>query len=161
VPPISTNTTSALRRERQFAQSVLHLTGHVRDHLHVAAQVAAGALALEHAAVDLPARGEVQPGEVLVEGPLVGAEIHVALGPVVQDEDLAVAKRIQRARVDVEVAFELDGRDADTLVLQAAGQRRAEDALAQAAHHRAEDDDVLGLSRLVARRHRQVELGLT
>ena len=39
------------------------------------------------------------------------------------DEDFAVAVGVERPRIDVQVAFELDGGDGESLVLQELGQR--------------------------------------
>jgi hypothetical protein len=65
---------------------------------------------------------------------------------------------VERAGVDVEVAFHLDRRDAQALVLDELGERRAEDALAQPAHDGADDDHVLVMPAPVPGRHRGVEL---
>ena len=141
---------------REFAQPHLHRAGDVRDHLHVAAEVAAAALALEDLGVDLPRGHEVPPREILVEDALVGAEIHVGLAAVAEDEHLAVAVRIERARIDVEVALHLDGGDRESLVLDELGERAREDPLAEAAHHRSDHDHELGAAALVAGRRRRV-----
>ena len=69
------------------------------------------ALLLEHAGKNLAIGGEVEAGQVLVEQPLVGAQVHVGFHAVVEDEYFAVAVRVQRARIAVEIALHLDGSD--------------------------------------------------
>jgi hypothetical protein len=71
---------------------------------------------------DLPARGEVELAHILVEHSLVRAEVHIAFHAVIEDEHLTVPERVQRAGVDVEVAFELDRRDLKAFVLHQLGQ---------------------------------------
>ena len=149
-----------LRVHRERAEHVLHAAGDVRDHLHVAAEVVARALLVEHLLEDAARGGVVLPREVLVEQALVGAQVHVGFEPVVEHEDLAVAVGRQRAGVEVEVALELDRRDGEPLVLEQLRQRRREDALAQPAHHRAEHHDVAVPPTLVALGHRVVELAV-
>ena len=145
---------------RQLAELELDLAGDVRDDLHVAAEVAALALLLQHGGHDLAVGREVGGRQVLVEQALVGAQVHVGFHAVIQHEDFAVAVGVQRAGVDVEVALHLDRRDLQALVLEQLGQRRGEDPLAQPAHDRADDDDVLVVPPAIPWRHRRVELGL-
>jgi hypothetical protein len=135
---------------RQLPQAHLHRAGDVRDHLHVAAEVAAAALALQDLGVDLAGGDEVAAAQVLVQDTLVRAEVHVGLQAVLEHEHLAVAVGVQRAAVDVQVALHLDGGDGESLVLEELGQRAGEDPLAEAAHHGADDDDVLRPPGLVA-----------
>ena len=144
----------------QLAQPQLHLAGHVRDHLHVPAEVIAVALLVEDGVEDLAAGGEIGFAQVLVEHALVGAQVHVGFHAVVEDEDLAVAEGVERAGVDVEVAFQLDRRNLEALVLQELSQAGGEDPLAQAAHDRAHHEHVAGLALLVVRRDRREELAL-
>jgi hypothetical protein len=150
------NTTSA---GPQLPQPVLHLAGDVGDHLDVPAQVAAAALPLQDVRVHLAGGQEVLPREVLVEHALVGAQVHVALGAVLQDEHLAVPVGVQGARIDVQVALQLDGGHREGLVLEQLGDRRAEYALAEAGHHRAHHRDVLVPAPVVARGLGGEELG--
>ena len=87
--------------------ALLDLVGHVRDHLHGAAEEVAAALLADHRVVD-GARGHVgRAGRVLVGEALVVAEVEVGLGAVLGDEHLAVLERTHRARVDVDVRVEL------------------------------------------------------
>ena len=71
-----------------------------------------------------------------------------------------MAEGIERAGVDVEIALQLDRGDLQALVLQELGQAGGEDPLAQAAHHRAHDDHVLGLALLIAARAAAEKLAL-
>ena len=143
----------------QVAEDIFYLAGDVGNHLDVAAEVAAVAFAVQDAGEDLAAGGEVDAAEVFVEHALIGAQVHVGFHAVVEDEHFAVAEGIEGARIEVEVAFHLDGGDLEALVLEDFGQGRGEDALAQAGHDGAHDDDVLGLALDVALGGWGVKLG--
>eukprot|EP00752_Nemacystus_decipiens_P016603 g14843.t1 len=114
--------------------------------LPVIDNVPAAAFLVQDVAVDLSGGHVVVAGQVLVEHALVGAQVHVGLEPVVEDEDLAVAVGVERARVDVEVAFHLDRRDAEALVFEQLGQRGGEDPLAQAGHDGLAPHFLIGLA---------------
>jgi hypothetical protein len=90
----------------------------VRNHLHVAAEVAALALLLQDRGEDLPIGREVGRRQVLVEQALVGAQVHVCLHAIIQHEDLAMPIWVERARIDVEIPLHLDRCNPQPLVLQ-------------------------------------------
>jgi hypothetical protein len=115
---------------------------------------------LQHRRHDLPIGGEVGGRQVLVEQPLVGAQVHVGFHAVVENEDLAVPVRIEGAGIDVVVSLHLDRRNLQPLVLEQLGQRRGENPLAQPAHDGADDDHVLVMPLAIPRRHRGVKLRL-
>ena len=120
-----------LLRLGERTHPLLDLVGDVRDHLHGLAQVVAAALLRDHRRVD-GARGEVGPAvEVGVQEALVVPEIEIRLGPVVQDEDLAVLERVHRARIDVDVRVELLEDDLETPGLEEAAEGGGGDALAE------------------------------
>ena len=129
------------------------------DHLNVPAEESALALPLKDVRIDLAGGDEITPRKVLIEHTLVGAEVHVAFGAVIEHEDLAVAEGVERAGVDVEVALHLDGGDVQGLVLEQLGQGGAEDSLAQPRHHGADDRDEPVPAPLIAVRNRGMELG--
>jgi hypothetical protein len=56
--------------------------------------------------------------QVLVDEPLVVAEVEVGLAPVVGDEHLAVLERVHGAGVDVDVGVELLQGDAQSAGLE-------------------------------------------
>lgn len=122
----------AVARDGELANLAFHFTGDVGDHLHVTTEVMALAFAFEDLGVEAAAGGEVFAGEVLVEHALVGAQVHVAFGAVVEDEDFAVAIGVEGAGVDVEVALELDGGDGEAFVFEEFAEGGGEDAFAQA-----------------------------
>ncbi len=140
----------AVAADGEFAELALHLAGDMGDHLDITAEVDALAFAVEDLGIDLAGGDEVASDEVLVEQAFVGAQVHIALGAVVEDEDFAVAVGVERARVDVEVALHLDGGDGEAFVLENLGHGGGEDALAQAGHDGAEDDDIFVLAEAVA-----------
>jgi hypothetical protein len=85
----------AVRAGRTDAR--LDLVGDVGHHLHGLAQVAAGALFLDHRLIDLPRGHTVIAGETLVEEALVVSEVEVGLTAVVGDEHFAVLVRAHGA----------------------------------------------------------------
>ena len=145
-------------RLRRLAHEAHQLAGDVREELHVRSRELAAPLQR----VDTLAEPTV--GEVVVlrhapaHEPLVGADVHVALGAVVEDEHLAVAVRAQRAGVLVVIAVHLDQVGGEPAVGQQARQGGREDALAQPAHHAAGDDDEARLTDPVAVRQGAVAL---
>ena len=146
---------------RQLAQATLHLAGHVRDPLHIAPEIRALALPIDDRRENLAAGHEVAAGKILIQQTLVRAEIHVALCAVIEHEDLAVAERVERSGVDVEIALEFDGRNHQPLVLEQLGDAGGKDALAQAAHHRSENHDVLRAPLAIAIGHGREKLSLS
>ena len=89
----------------------LDLVRDVRDHLDGPAEVVAAALLGDDGLVDAAGRDVAELGQVLVDEPLVVAEVEVRLGAVVGDEDLAVLVRAHRPGVDVDVRIELEDGD--------------------------------------------------
>ena len=118
------------------------------------------AFAVEDAGEDLAARGEVHLAEIFVEHAFVGAQVHIGFHAVFEDEDLAVAEGIERAGVEVEVAFHFDRGDLEPFVLENFGEGRGKDSLAEAGHDGADDDDVFGFAAHVALGHGRVKLGV-
>ena len=129
----------------------LDFAGDMGNGLHVAAQVGAFALLFQHRRHDLAVGGEIGPAQVLVQQAFVGPQVHVGFHAVVEDEDFAVAIGVERAGVDVVIAFHLDGGDAQALVLEQLGQRGGENPLAQSAHDGADDDDVFMAAQAIVR----------
>src|SRR5439155_12418052 len=108
---------------------LLDLVRNVRDDLDSAAEVIAPALLRDHCLVDA-ARGHVRElGQVLVDEPLVMAEVEVGLRAVVGDEDLAMLVRAHRARVHVDVWIELEDGDGETPRLEDPTDARCGDPL--------------------------------
>ena len=101
-------------RLRRAADPRLDLVRDVRDHLHGRAEELALPLLAEHRVPDRARAVARVPREVLVDEPLVVAEVEVGLGAVLGDEHLAVLERAHRARVDVEVRVELLRLHAET-----------------------------------------------
>ena len=123
------------------ADPLLDLVGDVGDHLDRLAQVVAAPLLGQDARVH-GARREVRPAmEVLIEEPLVVAEVEVGLRAVVQDEDLAVLERVHRARIDVDVRIELLQDDLESAGLEEAAEGGGGDALAESGGDSARDED--------------------
>ena len=85
----------------------LDLVGDVRNDLHRAAEIAAGALAGKDCGVDASGREVRRLGACDAGEALVVSEVEVRLGAVVRHEHLAVLVGRHRAWVDVEVGVEL------------------------------------------------------
>ena len=81
--------------------------------------------------------------EIRIEEPLVVSEVEIGLGPVIQDEDLAVLERVHRPRIDVDVRIEFLEDDLEA----ARGEEPAEggggDALPESGGDATRDEDVL------------------
>jgi hypothetical protein len=131
------------RAFRRGQRALFDLVGDVRDDLHRPAQVLAAALLVDDRLVDLAGREVVTPRRRDRHEALVVAQVQVGLGAVVGDEDLAVLKRVHRARIDVDVGVHLDDGDVEPARLQERAQRRRGQALAERRRHAARDEDVL------------------
>ena len=81
--------------------------------------------------------------QVLVDEPLVVAEVEVGLAAVVGDEHLAVLEGVHRPGVDVDVGVELLHRDPQAPALEQSTERRGREALPERARHPTGDEDVL------------------
>ena len=84
--------------------------------------------------------------QVLVDEPLVVAEVEVGLPAVLGDEHLAVLERVHGARVDVDVRVELAHGDLQAPALEEPTERGGGEPLAERRGHPAGEEDVLGLS---------------
>ena len=93
---------------RDARDPLLDLVGDVRDDLDRAAEVVPAPLLGDDRGVDAAGRDVGALGQVLVDEPLVVAEVQVRLGAVVGDEDLAVLVRRHGPRVHVDVRVELE-----------------------------------------------------
>ena len=144
--------------QRRLAHEADHLAGHMRKELHVGAGELAAAFQLVQAPGQPPVGEDVVLREALVDEPFIGADVHVALGAVVEHEYLAVAERAQGAGVLVEVAVHLDEVGAPAVLLQQRRQAGGEHPLAETADHAAGDDDELGLTGLIAGRQEGIFL---
>ena len=69
--------------------------------------------------------------QVLVDEPLVVAEVEVGLAAVLGDEHLAVLEGVHRPRVDVDVRVELDHRDPQPAALEETTERGGGEPLAE------------------------------
>ena len=118
------------------------LVGDVGDHLHRAAVVQAVALVLEHGPVNAAGSHVAVLRKVLVDEPLVVAQIQIGLGAVFRDEYLAVLNGIHSARVYVEIRVELLHGDLESPGLEQTSQRRGGDAFAQTGDHAAGDKNI-------------------
>ena len=126
----------------QTGDAALDLVGDVRDHLDGLAEVVAPALGGEHRRVDRAGGGVRVLRQVLVDEPLVVAEVEVGLAAVVGDEHLAVLERVHRAGVDVDVRVELLHGDPEAPGLQQSAEGGGGDALAERAGHATRHEDV-------------------
>ena len=131
VPPTSTITTSGSPSRADAHDPLLDLVGDVRDDLDRAAEVVPAALLGDDRGVDAAGRDVGALGQVLVDEPLVVAQVEVGLGAVVGDEHLAVLVRRHRPRVDVDVGVELEDGDPEAPRLEQAPDAGGGDAFAE------------------------------
>ena len=122
---------------------LLDLVGDVRDDLDRAAEVVAAALLGDDRLVDAAGRDVAELGQVLVDEPLVVAEVEVRLGAVVGDEDLAVLVRAHRARIHVDIRIELQDGDPQAARLEQAADAGGGDAFAERGGHASGHKDIL------------------
>ena len=143
VPPISEMTTSAgvasaARRMRALISFVM---------CGITCTVAPEEVALPLLAEDgVPDRaGAVARAaeEVLVDEPLVVADVEVGLGAVLGDEDLAVLEGAHRPGVDVEIRIELLQLDAKAARFEQPTERCSDDAFPERRDDSPRDEDVL------------------
>mmetsp|Transcript_45722 Transcript_45722/g.108344 ORF Transcript_45722/g.108344 Transcript_45722/m.108344 type:complete len:242 (-) Transcript_45722:77-802(-) len=120
--------------------------GDVRHNLHSLAEVLALPLPLNHLLVDLARRDVVVRTQGDVQKALVVAQIEVGFAAIVQDEGLAMLKGRHRSSIHVEVRIDLDHVDLPPAALKEHSDTARGDALAQARHDTAGNDDVLHFS---------------
>ena len=123
----------------------LDLVGDVGDDLDGLAQIGTLTLLVQDVPVHL-AGGQVGVlVQVLVDEALVVAQVQVGLGAVVGDKHLTVLQGAHGAGVHVDVGVQLLAGHLQAAALEQAAQRGGGDALAQAGHDTAGDEDILGL----------------
>ena len=132
------------RRLGRAADARLDLVRDVRDHLHRRAEEVALPLLAEDGVPDRAGAVARAAEEVLVDEPLVMADVEVGLGAVLGDEHLAVLERAHRARVDVEVRVELLQLHLQAACFEEPPERCGDDSLAQCRHDAPGHKDVLG-----------------
>ena len=130
----------------QLVDVVLDLVGDVGDHLDGLAQVVAPPLLGDDRGVDAAGGGVRALVEVLVDEPLVVAEVEVGLPTVLGHEHLAVLEGVHGARVHVDVRVELAHRHLQPPALEEPSEGGGGEPLAERRGHPAGEEDVLGLS---------------
>ena len=128
----------------QQVDATLDLVGDVWNHLHGLAQVVAVPLSGQDMGIDRSGGGVRIAGEVLVDEPLVVAEVEVGLATVVGDEDLAVLERVHGSRIDVDVRVQLLDQDPESPLLEESTQGGGSEALSERTGNAARDEDVFG-----------------
>ena len=122
----------------------LDFVGDVGDDLNGGAQVFAAALLVQHVPVDL-AGGQIRKAiQILVDEPLVVAEVEVGLRAVLGHVHLAVLIRAHRTGIDVDVGIELLRGHLQPARLQEPAQRGRRDSLAQSGNYAAGYEHILG-----------------
>ena len=127
----------------QALDPLLDLVGDVGNDLDRPAEVVAAALLGDDRLVDPAGRDVARLAQVLVDEPLVVAQVEVGLRPVVGHEDLAVLVRRHRPGVDVDVRVELEDRDVEAACLEEPADAGGGDALAQRGGHASGHKDIL------------------
>jgi hypothetical protein len=80
---------------------------------------------------------------VLVDEPLVVAEVEIGLSAVLGHEHLAVLERIHGPRVDVDIGVQLLDHDPEATRLEESPEGGRGDALSKARHHATRHENVL------------------
>ena len=142
VPPISTMTTS-MSSAANLRHAFFDFVRHVGNYLHRLSEVVASTLLGDDSRVDEPCSRVGVAVKVLVDEPLVMAEIQVRLAAVLGDEDLAMLEGVHRPGVHVYVRVELDHRDPQIPAFEESSQRGRGEALAERGRDTASDEDVL------------------
>ena len=123
----------------------LDLVGDVGDDLDGGAQVLTLALLVQHVPIHL-AGGQVGIFiQVLVNEPLIVAQVQVRFGAVLGDVDLPVLIGAHGARIHIDIGVQLLGGHLQPPGLQQTAQGCRRNALAQAGDHAAGDENVFGL----------------
>ena len=120
----------------------LDLIGDVRDDLDGLSQVLTAPLGGDDSRVDRAGGGVGVPRQVLVDEPLVVAEVQVGLAAVVGNEDLAVLERVHRARIDVDVRIQLLDHDPEATLLEEPSEGCCGEALTERTRHATRHEDV-------------------
>ena len=136
----------------------LDLVGDVRDHLDGLAQVVAAPFGGHDRLVDRTGGRVGVARQVLVDEPLVVAEVEVGLAAVVGDEHLAVFEWVHRARVDVDVRIELLERHPQAAELEQPPERRGRQTLTERAGNASRHENVLGHGTSVSVSRREITL---
>ena len=131
-------------RRVQSIDIPLDFAGDMGDDLDRAPQVVPPALPVEDIPVHLAGGDGGVDGEIFVNEPLIVAQIQVGLRPVIGDEHLPVLIGAHGPGVHVEVGVQLLDLDPQAPLLQQPAQRGRGDALAQAGHHAAGDENKFG-----------------
>ena len=113
------------------------------DDLDGLAEEVTSSLLGDHALIDRPGRGVGVAVQVLVDEPLVVAEIEVGFATVFGYEYLAVLKGIHGPGIDVDVRVELLHRHPQAPALEKSSQGGGGQTLAQRTRHTTGDEDVL------------------
>ena len=98
--------------------------GHMRDHLHGAAEIVAPALLGEDRLIDLARGHVVVAGGVHAGEPLVVTKVEVGFRTVIGDENFAMLNGAHGARVDIQVGVKLPETHGITARLETCTQRR-------------------------------------
>src|SRR5712692_7921831 len=142
-----------LRVARRTEDLLLDRVGHVRDDLHSGAEVVTAPLAGDDLLVDLAGRHVRGYGQVLIDEPLVVAEVEVGFRAIVGDEHLAVLVGAHGPGIDVEVRIQLLQGDGEMAGLQDVPDGRRSDPLAERGDDTAGHENVL--------RHRDLQGGFS
>ena len=122
---------------------VFDLVGHMGDDLHRGAKIFAPALFIQHVPVDLTGGQVGVFVQILVNEPLVVAQVQVCFRTVLGDVDLAVLVGTHGARVHVDIGVQLLCGHFQATGLQQTAQRSGRNALAKTGDHAAGHKNIL------------------
>ena len=127
----------------------LDLVRNVGDRLHRGAQISALALPADHVGIDFSGRQIGIFVQILVNKPLIMAQIQICLRPVLRYINLSVLIGAHGSRIHIDVGIQLLCGHLQPPGFQQPAQGCRRDALSQSGDHAARHKDILGhVSRL-------------
>ena len=122
----------------------LDLVRHVRDDLDRRSKISALPLLVEHVGKHLPGRQVGIFVQILVDEPLIVAEVQIRFRAVLRHIDFAVLVGAHRAGIHVDVGVKLLCRDLQPASLQQPSDGRRRNSFSKAGHHAACHKNILG-----------------
>ncbi len=121
----------------------LDLVRDVRNNLNRSAEILTAPFFFDDGVIDLTGRDVIDAEQILVDEPLVVAEIQIGFGAVFGYKNLAVLIRVHRAGVDVDVRIQLLDRNADAASFEQPPERGCGDAFTERTDDAAGKENIL------------------
>ena len=132
-------------------KTALDLIGHMGDHLHRASPVIPVPLLVEDRPVDFAAGHIGIEVQVLIDKPLIVAQIQVCLRPVLGHKDLPVLDRVHSPRIHIQIGIQFLHGDAVSARLEQAPQGGCRNSLSKTGDDTSGDKNISGHGFLLSR----------